>query len=176
MKNLSSDQMKTLVIAVLLMVVGILFCCSLAMGISVLSIVFGFTLLVVGILFLINSIISDKGIFTTFGIMGVIVVSLGILFIVNKLAGIIFAFIPWFLIVFGCAIIIDSLLGRYSRNNNNMTELIIKLVVGIVSIILGICLRLIDGFAEYASLVLGIIMIIYSIYIIFTVFSKSSHN
>jgi len=177
MKNLNLDQLKKLVLAVLLIVIGILFCCSLAMGINGLSTVVGFILLVIGILFISYTLINHKNALTTNGIIGVIILTLGILFTVHKLAGLIFTFIPWFLIVFGSVIIIDALLGKFLRKDDNLTIFIIKIVIGIISIILGICLRTIDRFAEYASVMLGILMIVYSVYIIFTIFiSKENHT
>lgn len=172
MKKLNTEELKTLVIAVLLMVIGILFCCSLAMGINGLSVIIGIILMVLGILFIVNSIIGKKGIFTMQGVMGVVITALGIMFIANKLASLIFVYIPWFLLVLGAVTILDAFLGKYSRNESDNINFIIKLVVGIVALVLGLCLKLIDGFAEYASIILGILMIIYSIYIIFIVFTK----
>lgn len=170
MKNLSVEQLRTLIISSILLVVGIMFCCSLAMGIDGLSIILGLMLLIVGIVLVIRSINKNKVLITTDGILGVVIISLGILFVVNKLASIVFLFIPWFLIVLGSILIIDSLLGRYSRNENNLTEFILKVVLGSLSVILGICLKLIDGFIEYASIILGVFMILYAIYIIVTNF------
>lgn len=174
MNKLSVEQLKNLVIAVLLMVIGILFCCSLAMGIEGLSIIIGIILLVIGILFLINSIVGSKDVLTTGGLTGVVISTLGVMFMVNKLAGIIFVFIPWFLIILGSVVILDAFLGKFFRGENSTLEFVIKLIVGIISFVLGVCLRIIDGFAEYASIMLGILMIIYSTYMIFMVFTKGN--
>ena len=174
MNKLNIDQLKNLIIAVMLMVIGILFCCSLAMGIDGLSIILGVILLVIGSLFLISSIVSNKDVLTTTGLIGVVIATIGIMFIANKLAGIIFVFIPWFLIILGTVVILDAFLGKFFRGENSTLEFVIKLVVGIISFVLGLCLRLIDGFAEYASIMLGILMIIYSTYMIFMVFTKGN--
>ena len=48
------------------------------------------------------------------------------------------------------------------------------LLLGAISLALGICLRFIDGFIEYASLVLGLVMVCYAIYVIFSVALKLS--
>lgn len=177
MNKLNSEQMKPLIISIVLMIVGILFCCSLAMGINGLSVITGILLLICGIVMIISSIAREKFIFKKSGMIGVLLSSLGILFIVNKLAGVIFALIPWFLIVLGCVLIVDAFLGKYSRKENNLVEFIIKIVLGSIAIILGLCLKLIDGFLEYAVLILGILMLVYSIYLVFNIiFKKQSNN
>ena len=51
MRKLNLAEMKAVAMSVLLMVVGILFCCSLAMGIDGLSVVIGLVLMVVGVVF-----------------------------------------------------------------------------------------------------------------------------
>jgi len=172
MKNLSIEQLKTLIVSALIMIIGILFCCSLSMGISGLSMVLGFVMIVVGVLFIVNAILLNKSLFTINGIIGTVLFTLGILFMAHNLAGIIFTFIPWFLIVLGCIIVIEAFLGKFYRNENNSIEFITKIIIGIIFLILGICLKAIPGFAEYASLILGILLIIYSIYIIFVTFNK----
>lgn len=154
------------------MVVGILFCCSLAMGIDGLSVVIGLIITIIGVLFLINSVISKTSMCTAEGVWGVVLVSLGIMFIVSRLAGLIFVYIPWLLIVLGIVIASDALLGKFVSNKDTYVTFAIKLTLGILSLALGLCLRLIDGFDEYAAIIIGIIMIGYSLYMLFNVFVK----
>jgi hypothetical protein len=144
------------------------------MGINGLSMIAGFILLIIGILFVINAILIGKNVFTTNGMLGVVLFTLGLMFMVHKLAGIIVTFIPWFMIVLGGVIIIDAFLGKYSRNNESLTTFIIKIVVGSIALILGLCLRLIDNFAEYAAVIMGVLMIIYSGYLIFLAFTSKN--
>ena len=174
MKSLGIEELKTIIIASLLIVIGILFCCSLAMGISELSVIIGLILIIIGALFLLNSVFGGTGLLSHLGLSGVVVLSFGIMFIASKLAGIIFAYIPWFLVVLGSVVIIDSLLGKFMRGEKNTFEFIIKIIIGISSLALGLCLMFIDGFMEYSSIVLGIFMIVYGIYIIFTKFTKKT--
>lgn len=174
MKKLNIEELKTMVLSVMLMIMGILFCCSLAIGISGLSVVLGLILMIIGTLYIVNSVLNNQGIFTISGILGTLILSIGILFIVDKLAGIIFAFIPWFLIIFGAVVILDAFLGKYLRNEEGNLYFIIKLIVGAVALILGLCLELITGFAEYASIILGILMIVYAVYMIFKIFTKGN--
>lgn len=176
MKGLYSEEIKNLVIAVLLMIVGILFCCSLSIGIDGLSVIIGLILMIVGILMIINVLVNNGKIFSISGMLGSLILSLGILFLASKLAGIIFAYIPWFLIVLGGVAIADSLIGKFIRKNIKTFEFVVKLVVGVLAIALGLCLKFIDGFMEYASILLGIFMIMYSAYMLYVYFSSKKSS
>ena len=165
MKKLNTDEIKVLIISIILLVIGILFCCSLSMGISGLSLLIGIILIALGLLLVINSLLKSKEVFTTNGIFGLISITLGILFMVDKLAGIIISFIPWFLIVMGSVLIVDALISKFIRNENNLTQFIFRIILGSLAVILGILLLTINGFIEYAALILGIALIIYSIYL-----------
>lgn len=170
MKKLSIEELKTVVLAVLLMIMGVLFCCSLAMGIDGLSVVIGLVLMVVGVIFLLNSVLNNKTMITMSGLIGVGVLSLGIMFIASKLAGLIFAYIPWVLIVLGLVLMADGLINKFVNKSEVMLTFVLKMILAVIAITLGLCLRLIDGFAEYASIVLGVLMIAYSLYMIVTLF------
>ena len=145
------------------------------MGINGLSVVIGLILLIAGIVFVGNSIIKNKKLFSNNGIIGITLITLSLLFIIDKLAGFIFIFIPWFLIILGATFIIDALFGKFLLDNDNLIEFIVKICIGVASITLGICLRLIDGFAEYAGIMLGILMIVYSLYLITQLFIKKAN-
>lgn len=172
MNKITNEQTKGLIIGGLLLILGILFCCSLSFGISGLSIVIGIALIITGIIFTANSIVANKNFLTINGITGTLLITAGIVFVINKLAGIIFLFIPWFLISFGAILILDSVLGFVIRKDILIVEFILRLIVAIIGITLAICLLTINGFAEYSSIILGIIMIIYSIVIIYKTFIK----
>ena len=170
MKSLNVDELKTIVCASLLIVIGLLFCCSLAMGISGLSVIIGLIIIILGALFMLNSVFTNNSLISAGGLGGIFIVTFGIMFISNNLAVIIFAYIPWLLVVLGTALILDALLAKFWRKENNSFDFILKIVVGGVSLILGLCLMLIEGFMEYSSIVLGILLIVYGIYIIFNQF------
>jgi len=175
MNKLNVEDLKKVVLSVLLIIIGILFCCSLAMGIDGLSVVIGLTLMVAGVLMIVSTMLNSNGILNIIGLIGVVIISFGLLFIVNKLAGVIIAYIPWLLLVFGIVLIVDTFLGKFIRKESNNLNFIIKLVVGIVAFVLGLCLLIIDGFLKYSSIIVGIVMIIYAIYLLFLVFLKKNN-
>ena len=152
-----------LLCAIIMFVVGILFCCSLLVGITALSIIIGILLILSGVMFVINCIVNSNTVFSVDGLLGMSLVALGIVVLANNLAGIIFLFIPWMLIVFGMGCLLEAFL---TRDNNDKKTFILELIIGIVAIILGLCLLLINGFMEYALLVLGVLMVVYSIVLV----------
>ena len=167
MKKIDGNNVKPFIFSITLLILGILFCCSLSIGIGGLSIIIGIVLILIGIALLIKAmIIMNSGLITSSGIWGVITLSFGIVFLIEKLAGIIFVFIPWLLIVLGSVFVIDALLFRFYKNNDKLITFVVEIIIGVISLILGILLVVIDGFMEYASIVLGIIMIVYAVLLI----------
>lgn len=155
-----------MIVAILLLVIGVLFCCSLAIGIDGVSIIIGIVLLAVGIAVIINSILRDKTIYSYLGVLGCVSISLGIMFLAYKLAGIVFVCIPWFLMVVGVCVIIDCMLCRFLFDSDGNVAFGIKLVLGVIAFVLGLCLQVIDGFMEYASIMLGVLLIVIAIYML----------
>lgn len=170
--NKINENLKTLIPSVLLIVLGVLFCCSLAIGISGLSILIGIILIFAGVMLLINSLINTKTIINLQGILGACVVSMGIIFISRHLAGIIFAFIPCFLITLAICLVLDILNDTLIKKEFVIAKFLTKLIIAIVSLTLGLCLLLINGFMEYSSIVLGIVMIVFGIYLIISALIK----
>lgn len=166
MKKLNLDQLKTMIVAILVLVIGVLFCCSLAIGIGGISIIVGLVLLVLGVAMVVNSILGNKSVYSHLGILGCVAMSMGISFLAYKLAGIIFLCIPWFLMVAGFCMILDGILCRFVFGVDGNVAFAIKLVLGIITFVLGLCLQLIDGFGNYASVMLGVLMIVLAIYML----------
>ena len=160
-----------LICAIIMFVLGILFCCSLLVGITALSVIIGILLILSGSMFVINCIINANTIFSVDGLLGMSLIAMGIVVLANNLAGIIFLFIPWMLIVFGSGCLLEAFLSREKIEQKNF---ILELIIGIISIILGLCLLLINGFMEYALIVLGVLMIAYSIYLVIQIKTMES--
>lgn len=166
MKKLNLDQLKIIILSVLLLIVGVLFCCSLAIGIDGLSIIVGIVLLIIGVATLANSMLTLKTIYSQQGVVGSVSVALGVMFLVYKLAEIIFLCIPWFLMVVGVCIILDGVLCRFLFNIDGNVSFAIKMVLGVITFVLGLCLQVVDGFLAYASVMLGVLFIVLAIYML----------
>lgn len=160
-----NDNSKKMIASVIMLVLGILFCCSLAIGITGLSVIIGTALILAGAILLVGQILNKSSLIQANGIIGSSILAFGIVVISYKLAGIIFTYIPWLLIVFGVVLVLDAILKKVANAENTAT-FVVKLVIGVLAFVLGLCLILIDGFMEYAAIMLGIIMISYAIYIL----------
>ena len=101
--------------ACVLLVIGVLFCVSLAMGTQALSIILGASLIAAGTVIVILSAINEKTILSAVAMGGLLALSLGIFFIVRNAIGYIMEAVPFVLIVFGSALLIDAFIGYYAR-------------------------------------------------------------
>lgn len=165
-----NKETKTVIIAVVLLIVGILFCFSLAMGINALSYIIGACLILAGGATLFNTAIKKKTTLNYIGIISAALIAFGILFIEFRLASILFSFVPWLLVAISVVVILDAVLNKLSQNNN--VVFFTQLAVGTLVLALGLCLKFISGFIDFSSVVLGIVMIIYSVYLLVMVFTK----
>ena len=167
-KRFTSKEIKTLIISTILLVVGILFCLSLAMGNKALSYVLGTALIVVGVISLINSYNSKKPLLTLDAISGCAIAAFGMLYAGNELSWLIFNYVPFLLMTVGVAIIVDAFLKKFKEYENG--KFVAELILGILSLALGLCMKFIGALNEYISLILGIVLICYAIFAFLTIF------
>ena len=149
--------------ACVLLVIGILFCVSLAMGTNVLSIILGSALIAAGSVIIILSIVTERSVATPIALGGLFALAIGIFFIVANAVAFIFAVIPYILIVFGSGIVIDAFLGYFAREERILGIFIVKLIVGAALITVGALLLAIPEFADYVALIVGIALILLAI-------------
>lgn len=149
--------------ACVLLVIGVLFCVSLAMGTEVLSIILGSSLIVAGVIIVILSAVNDRSIMTPMSLGGLLALSLGIFFIAANAVGFILAVVPYALLVFGTGLIVEAFLAFFARNEKVVPIFVIKLVVGVILVVVGILLLTIPEVRDYVALIVGIALIIIAI-------------
>ena len=98
------------------------------------------------------------------GILSAVIGAIGVLCIVNRLAGVIVAYFPYILIFIGIYIIIDSIIFLSSKKKGGYALFVIELVIGIVALTLGILLLTVPEVYQYASIIFGSILIIVGIF------------
>ena len=175
MKNLKiSKETKTLIVSAIMLVVGILFCASKSMGITALSYIIGSALILIGVIILINLALEKGNLLNGTGMAGGALIAFGILFASNDLAVIIFNYVPWLLTIVGAIIIIDSIIKKVAKDNNAM--FVSELVIGALILALGLCLRFIKGFSDFSSVMLGIVLIAYAIYLFVMLITKNGKS
>ncbi len=170
-KKLNSQDQNTILFACAILIIGIMFCCF---GVQMLSYIIGGCIIFFGVIFVVNSILRTRALLTTNGLIGMLLSAFGSMIIVRNLAGIIFDFIPWIMVFVGTLIAADSFLRYFLRKDIHITVFVTELVVGIIVTALGFCVRFIDNFANFASVVFGIVLIVYSLFTIFTTLVKKN--
>lgn len=170
---MEKKEMKTITTAIIMLAVGILFCCSLSMAIKTISWILGTILIVMGILDIVESLVKKQSIATAQGIIGGAFIAFGILFAGNELVWLVFNFTYWLLIIIGLILLIDSFIKKFKHNDN--AKFISELILGVITLALGLCLKFIDGFTEYTCLIAGILLILYAIIMLIQVFTKKSN-
>lgn len=169
-KNLTKSAMSSLLVSGIILVIGILFCCSLSMGVGGISILIGISMIISGVMILVNCVIANKNLLGMDGIMGSSIVAFGLMFSAKKMAGLIFDFIPFILIVFGACVIVDACVKKFKTKRISVSGFIGELLIGAITMALGFCLKFVAAFSAYASLTLGIILIVYSVIEICSIF------
>ena len=162
-----------LILPIALLTIGILFCFSNAMGTKALSILLGVGFIVVGAVGVFASLYATRSMLSTFALGGCFLIAVGILIITGNLVGLLFELIPWLLIVYGSALIVDALFGAISKRMKAGTLFIVELLLGVALLTLGICLLTVNGFAEFTGLVFGIALIVSAVYDIVLIAKKA---
>ena len=173
---MKKESLFKVIEACVLLVIGVLFCVSMAMGLSVLSIILGVSLIVAGSIIVILSLVKDKSVLSPIALGGLLALALGIFFIAANAVDYIFRLVPFVLIVFGTGLFVDAFLGYFARNEKFIAPFVIKLVVGAIIVVVGVLLLTVEGFADYVALIVGICLILIAIVNLVIEFTKASKN
>lgn len=164
MKN--SNKTANIIWACVLLVIGVLFCFSMSYGVTGLSYIIGIAIIITGIAFLFNTISIKTSTLTIMSFFSSFLIAFGIVFIGKGLASVIIDVIPWMLIITGIVILIDAFLLQYVRKLNVPVKFVIEVSLGILLFIFGLIVKFADSWRNYSALVLGIALIVYSIYLL----------
>lgn len=163
--KITKNSIKLLIIAGVILVFGILFCCART---DIISVMMGIILIAAGGLIIIGSLVTKKRLLNSEGFIGGALTALGIFFLVydfaGNLASIILGYTPYLMILIGSILIVDAVL-TIIQDKKNIVAFVIELVIGIACLTLGICSLTVDSFKDNALLILGILMIVYAIYL-----------
>ena len=170
-KTLSDNNVKQIVIACVLLVLGILFCVSVA-ALDVINTIIGIGFIAVGAALLIMELVKTKGIATSSGLIGGILIAFGIAIILLNWLGALATLLILAMMVVGAIFLVDSVLLIAVRDKKNTKGFLIEFAIGAVTFTLGMCLWFIPEFRQFANLVFGIILILYAVYLIVDVVIK----
>ena len=152
-----SKLTEQIVVSVLLLVLGILFCFKI--GTNVLSIIIGVALCVYGLVGIILIASSKKSLLTVNGIFLAVIIALGIVFMAENFLEVFVSITPYIITTIGFLVILDALLFRFMKNKRNLFVFIIELVIGGAAAGLGLALILSADFRASAQIIFGVVLI-----------------
>lgn len=160
------ERISKLIQGAIITVIGVLLCCSLAFdSTEVISYILGAAIIVLGLVFLSVSLISKKSLYTGEAIIGGFALALGILVMWLHLFGVILAYIPIAVTVAGGILLLAPFVKYFVKKDTNTMIFVLLILLGTAILGLGICLLVINGFKEIAAIVLGVILILYGLFI-----------
>ena len=167
-KEIETSKVLT---AVILFVLGILFCLKIAA--STISIVIGAAMVVLGAVNLIFMAKAKKTFASPDGVMNGALLAIGVIFIVDEFLNVFIGLIPYIMIVVGFLLVIDAFLARFQRKDK-LPIFIIELVIGVATVVVGFCLLFVDGFKQGASIAFGVVLIIAAVASVVKVVTKKN--
>ncbi len=168
--KLSNEQTRSIIYSVVLLVLGILLCISPAVALETLSIIIGVGFLAAAAILIIGSLVQDHSLVTGSALLGGILLVLGLMFIVDYAINLIVFCSVWLMIVFGAILIVDSIIRIAWRNRKDVVGFLVEFLVGAVSFTLGMCSRFVEDFVGYELLILGLIIVLYALYVLIFAF------
>ena len=160
----SKTNIVAILEAALFVVIGVMFCCSKAMGEAALSWVIGVSFMLGGVGLWALGLVEKRALFNPEGLLGSLLFAFGLSFGLARLAGILFYIAVWPLIIGGSVILLDVILRIALRKDKNALGIAIEAAIGAVSLTLGLCLYLIAEFGQFAAIVLGVMLILYGVF------------
>jgi len=173
--KLSNEQTRSIISAAVLLIIGILLCIEPAVG-DVISIIIGVAFLAAAAILIIYSLVQEKSIITGVALLGGILLVIGLMFVVDQSTFKIVNYCAtWLLIVFGAIFIVDSIIRIAWRNRKDVVGFVIEFLIGAAAFTIGMCMRFVDEFRGYEILILGLVIVIYALYLlVFTFLGKKA--
>jgi len=173
-EKLVSKRTTSLMVAIVLLIAGILFCVSPAIGEASAGIVIGIGVALIGIIWAVKDFLVGKALLSRGVIVGSLIVALGVYFmadgsIVSKIIGV----IPYVLIVTGGCVFADAILLKTVRDKNDNKKFAIELSIGLGAIVLGSLILALSFFRKALAVIIGALLIAGSVYYLIGMFKKS---
>lgn len=168
---MSKEKTLKLIQYILLIVIGILFACSIA-EVKIIQYCIGAGLLVYGLFLLIKCVYTTKSLVLVEGISGALLIALGAGTLSNyiPLVGFGESAIAVIIAAVGSLFILDSII-KFVGKKNSMA--IAELVVGLVLLALGLMLALWSDFKQFLWVIFGVLLAVYGIYAIVILLTNS---
>lgn len=160
-----SKSFMPLILGGIILAVGVLFCFEGRLGVRAISYIVGSALIVIGLIYAVQSALKDRSTLNAGVIAASLYIALGITVIWQDLASILLALLPILMIVLGSVILIDAFLYFFVRKGGALW-FTIELIIAAGLIALGICILTVDKVRSAASIIFGVLLIMFAVYII----------
>lgn len=169
-KQINNKKLSAILKCLILFIIGILFIFNIAS--KVFSLILGIGLIIAGLAILISEYKEYKTFLTSGSTAGLIAVSVGIYAIVTDIITLLISIVPYILVVFGVAYLLDGIINFVNLKRSGTTALI-KLILGIISLVLGLLLLFVPQFKDFVNFIIGGVLIGEAILVLFDeVFKK----
>ena len=156
---------------IIYLVIGILLCVGVS-GNDIIGWIFSGTLLVAGACLILASLIKTKAVLSSYGMTGAILITIGLLPPIALFRSY-FELISLMMIVIGALFLLDGVLGL--ANKRNTVGSLIILITGAILLTFGLLLWFnVGDLRRFASLILGIVLIIYAVLLLVSGFTGKS--
>ncbi|GEM_PF-2321038 len=174
MSKIISAKTVSIINAIAILIAGVLFCCSNALGTKWLSVILGVSVMLLGLITLVSELLKEKTLVSKSVVIGSAITALGIFIIVRDIAGTVLGLIPYVFIVVGACVFADAFLLYFWRKNRNVALFVLELLVGAALIVLGALFIGVASFRRFMGILFGIALIVYAIVILINSLKASS--
>ena len=165
-KEKMTTFVEKILVSVLAMAMGVLFCCGVSAAVSI---TLGVILSVYGVVNIAIIGVSKRPLFSVMGVVDAIIVAIGIAFCTHDLSTMIVLLIPFVIEVLGALMFIDAFVYFIFFRHGGVGRMIAFAVVGAAFCGLGLSFLIIEDFRlGYAQLVTGILLCIASVVLLTT--------
>ena len=155
-KEAMTSFIEKILVSVLMMAMGILFCVIVSAAVSI---TIGVILCIYGIVNIAIIGVSRRPLFSVMGVVNGLIIATGIAFCTHDLATLVVLMMPFVLNILGAIMIIDAFITFFSLKHGGIIRFIVFLIVGSAMFSLGTCFLCLEHFRlGYCQLVFGVML------------------
>ena len=160
-KEIVTSYIERILVAILALAMGILFCVNVSAAVSI---TLGVILCVYGTINIIIIGVSRRPLFSVMGALNAAIIAVGCAFCTHDLATVVALTVPFLLTFIGALVFIDSFVSRFLFHHGGVVRVVVLAIFGSAMFSLGLSLLAVEDFRlGYTNLVFGIILCLASV-------------
>lgn len=174
-KDIMTSFIEKMLVSVLALATGILFCCGVSAAVSI---TLGVILCVYGFVNLIVMGVTRRPLFSIMGVINGVTIAVGIAFCTHDLSNLIVLLIPFVMEILGILMFVDGFVCRFLLKQGGKSRLVWFAIGGAAMFGLGLSFLINEGFRlGYSQLVVGLILCVTSVLLsTFTIVGRRKKN